>query len=55
MVDLGEMLRSHVESALASRILGGDYRPAVPVALAKLGPRAGAIGAGALAFDLLTK
>lgn len=53
LVDLGEMLRSRVESALASRILGGEYRPTVPVVLAKLGPRAGAIGAGALAFELL--
>ncbi len=53
LVGLGEMLRSTVESALAVRILGGDHRPSVPVVLAELGARAGAIGAGALAFDLL--
>ncbi len=52
LVGLGEMLRSKVEAALAVRILGRNYRPEVPVMLAKLGPRAGAIGAGALAFDL---
>ncbi len=53
LVDLGEMLRSSVEASLARRIIGGDYRPAVPVVTAKLGPRAGAIGAGALAWDLV--
>ena len=53
LVGLGEMLCNTVESALAVRILGGDHRPAVPVVLAKLGARAGAIGAGALAFDLV--
>ena len=51
LVGLGEMLRSAVEASLAGRILGRDHRPAVPVVLAKLGSRAGAIGAGALAFD----
>lgn len=51
LVGLGEMLRSKVEAALAIRILGRDYRPQVPVLLAKLGSEAGAIGAGALAFD----
>ena len=53
LVTLGEMLRSNVEAELADRILGKDHRPRVPVALAKLGPQAGAIGAGALAFDLV--
>lgn len=52
LVGLGEMLRSKVEAALAVRILGRAYRPGVPVVLAELGSRAGAIGAGALAFDL---
>lgn len=53
LVTLGEILRSNVEAELADRILGKDHRPRVPVALAKLGPQAGAIGAGALAFDLV--
>lgn len=53
LVSIGELLRSNVEACLAKRILGRDHRPAVPVLLAELGPRAGAIGAGALAFDLV--
>lgn len=53
LVDLGELLRAKVEEALAVRILGRQHRPQVPVALAQLGPRAGAIGAGVLAFDAL--
>ena len=53
LVDLGETLRMHVEQSLASRILGAQYRPAVPVVLAELGSYAGAIGAAALAADLL--
>lgn len=54
LVSIGDLLRSNVEAALAKRILGRDYRPSVPVVLAELGPRAGAIGAGALAFDLVS-
>ncbi len=53
LVDLGELLRSEVEKALSARILGRQHRPEVPVVLAQLGPRAGAIGAGALAFDAI--
>lgn len=50
LVDLGEPLRVAVEASLAGRILGRQHRPEVPVVLAELGPRAGAIGAGVLAF-----
>ncbi|NNC80848.1 MAG: ROK family protein [Acidimicrobiales bacterium] len=53
LVDLGEMLRAHVERHLAERILGGNHRPKVPVKLAKLGPFAGAIGAADLAAELI--
>lgn len=52
LVDLGEMLRANVEKSLAERILGAQYRPAVPVVLAELGSYAGAIGAALLAADL---
>lgn len=53
LVDLGECLRENVERSLAERILGADYRPKVPVLTAKLGSYAGAIGAAALATDLV--
>ncbi len=52
LVDLGEMLRANVEKSLAERILGAQYRPAVPVVLAELGSYAGAIGAALLAAEL---
>ena len=55
LIDLGEVLRSSIESELAKRILGADYRPAVPVLAAKLGSYAGAIGAAALAADALER
>ena len=54
LVDLGEVLRKNIESSLAKRILGADYRPQVPVVTAKLGSYAGAIGAAALAADTVT-
>ena len=53
LVDLGETLRDNVEKSLAERILGAQYRPAVPVVLAELGSYAGAIGAALLAQDVL--
>ncbi len=54
LVDLGEVLRSNVETHLAGLILGADHRPAVPVLEARLGSYAGAIGAAALAAELVT-
>lgn len=51
LVELGEVLRSNVESCLAARILGAAHRPKVPVVLAELGSYAGAIGSAALAAD----
>ena len=53
LVDLGETLCHNVEKSLAERILGAQYRPAVPVVLAELGSYAGAIGAALLAQDVL--
>ena len=43
--ELGEPLRSRVEAAAQRRVLGAAFRPAVPVVLAELGERAGALGA----------
>ncbi|MEO8692236.1 MAG: ROK family protein [Acidimicrobiales bacterium] len=43
--ELGEPLRSRVEAAAQRRVVGAAYRPAVPVVLAELGERAGALGA----------
>lgn len=53
LVDLGETLRDNVEKSLAERILGAQYRPAVPVVLAELGSYAGAIGAALLAEEVI--
>jgi len=51
LVELGEVLRSNVESCLADRLVGAAHRPRVPVLLAQLGSIAGAIGSAALAAD----
>ncbi len=53
LIDLGEVLRANVERHLAGMILGADHRPVVPVVAAQLGSHAGAIGAAALAADLV--
>jgi glucokinase len=50
--ELGEPLRSRVEAAAQRRVVGADYRPAVPVVLAELGERAGALGAVLAAHDI---
>jgi glucokinase len=49
--ELGEPLRSRVEAAAQRRVVGAAYRPAVPVVLAELGERAGAMGAVLAAHD----
>jgi glucokinase len=41
-----------VQDSLAGHVVGGHFRPEVPVVLAKLGPAAGAIG-GALSASAL--
>jgi glucokinase len=50
--ELGEALRSRVEAAAQRRVVGAAYRPAVPVVLAELGERAGALGAVLAAHDI---
>ncbi len=52
LVELGEPLRSRIERQVAKTTIGADYRPAVPVVLAELGSKSGALGAALLAADL---
>ena len=49
--ELGEPLRARVEAATQRRVVGARYRPLVPVVLAELGERAGALGAVLAAHD----
>ena len=49
LVEIGEPLRERVETAVNSTMLGGAFRPNVPVVLARLGSDAGALGAALLA------
>jgi len=49
--ELGEPLRSRVQAAAQRRVVGAAYRPVVPVVLAELGERAGALGAVLAAHD----
>ncbi len=51
LVDIGEPLRERVQRNLDETLLGGDYRPSVPVRLARLGSQAGALGAALLAGE----
>jgi glucokinase len=53
--DLGEPLRSAVEADLPSLLIGDADRVELQVVLATLGERAGAIGAGLLAAELITR
>jgi len=53
LVELGEPLRIRVQKQVDETTLGGAYRPDVPVALAQLGSRSGALGAAMLAKQLL--
>lgn len=52
--EMGEPLRARVEVAARRRVVGASYRPAVPVVLAELGERAGALGAVLAAHDAAT-
>lgn len=49
LVEIGEPLRERIDAIVNSTMLGGAYRPDVPVVLAKLGSDAGALGAALLA------
>jgi len=54
LVDLGEPLRERVQEQVDETTLGGAFRPKVPVLLAELGPRSGALGAAMLARELIS-
>jgi glucokinase len=54
IIALGPLLFDPVRAAFARHVEGVDYRPAVPIVPAKLGLRAGGIGAAVLARQLLT-
>jgi glucokinase len=49
--EIGEPLRVRVDQALPRWVVGGEYRPAVPVVLAQLGEMAGALGAALRASE----
>jgi glucokinase len=49
----GDLLLAPARAAFEAVVEGGGHRPEVPLLLASLGNDAGAIGAAALAFDLL--
>jgi len=51
LVDLGEPLLGAIRRRTESMVLGGGHRPPVHIRAAKLGSRAGAIGAALLAPD----
>lgn len=53
LVDAADLLLPRAEALVHAHALGGDLRPLVPVVAARLGERAGAIGAGLLAAELL--
>jgi len=51
LADIGEPLRGGIDRSLGARLLGAEHRPAVDVVIAELGPDAGALGAGILAWE----
>ncbi|HEX5614635.1 MAG TPA: ROK family protein [Acidimicrobiia bacterium] len=53
LVAMGRLLFDPLEAAFRARIEGTEYRPEVPIVIARLGTRAGVIGAAALARELL--
>ncbi|MEM7092993.1 MAG: ROK family protein [Actinomycetota bacterium] len=54
LVDIGEPLRERVQRQVDQTTLGGAFRPSVPVVLAELGSRSGALGAAMLARELVS-
>jgi glucokinase len=51
--DAGDLMLEPTRAAFTATVEGAEHRPEVPLVLASLGTDAGAIGAAALAFDLL--
>jgi glucokinase len=54
LVSLGDLLFEPVRKALRAHIEAPEHRPPVPIVPAALGERAGAIGAAAIAADLVS-
>jgi len=54
LAEAGELLLSPVRERFAELVLAPEHRPAVRIVAAELGERAGAIGAGLLAEELVT-
>jgi glucokinase len=53
LVALGDLLLEPLRAAFDHHLEGAEFRPSVPVLAAELGARAGVVGAGALARELL--
>ena len=53
LCSIGEPLRAGVDHWLQELLLGSKHRPSIRVALAELGPEAGALGAALVAADAL--
>ena len=53
LVALGDLLLKPLRAAFDHHLEGAEFRPSVPVVAAELGSRAGVVGAGALARELL--
>lgn len=53
LVAMGALLFDPLEVAFRAHVEASDYRPEVPIVVARLGTRAGVIGAAALARELL--
>ena len=51
LVELGEPLRERIDTVVNATMLGGSFRPNVPVVLAELGSDAAALGAALLARE----
>jgi glucokinase len=51
--EAGDLVLEPARAACRAAVEGAEYRPPVPLVLASLGSDAGAIGAAALAFDML--
>jgi glucokinase len=52
LIGAGEVLLGPIRTAFEDLVEGGGLRPTPPIVAARLGPRAGAVGAGLLAAEL---
>jgi len=54
LVELGPLLFDPLHASFLRHVEGAAYRPKIPIVPARLGERAGAVGAAVLARELLT-